>query len=697
MIPFDTTMSRRTSLFLGFIGASTFGLLLAGAGCGGPGAVGDAVRPADPTAGNALGEPGAAGGSGDACRAVGSYAEPLVVDLKSNERLDLELAMKEGVAVVSYDCKSLKLLKGCKLAGSYGFAGVSRKEDVVQITSSDELAANLPFSAVSLGGEVASGSSIDLALVMVGRKGTTVENAAKADLVGSCDGATHFIKSAMIGAFAMATGTSGKARAAAEIFGASAKAASSSEKRTANKDGDPESCKQATPDAPKPPDQCQSPIRLELVAVQGQREAKGEGEGAKSEEAQGPRNPCPEGMVLSGGKCTTGGDKPHLCKRDDAKDCIEQCEKGDAGSCHNLAWLHKMGKDVSKDEARANELFDKACNGGFANACYQRGWSYLSERLQKGKSEDAQTELRVKAEELMNKACQLGDAYACYNTSDWYLRDPPLAVFPKDPARAIAMIRRGCNLGYAFACSKLAMHLVDGKHAKQDVPGAMSLLQRACDAGRWEDCETIGNLYRDGKGVNKNPVAAIAAYEQACDKGGARACNSGGTLYAKGEGLPKDPAKARALYEKGCPEKSPGWDACKSLGEAMEKGVGGAKDMAKAAEVYERGCMKGGCLRAGQIWEKGEGGVKPDPERALAAYEKGCNRTSDKDACKAYGKLLEGKDKAKALAFWTDYCNRMGLSEKWACAESKRLGGTGVRDPNWKPAPVVPPPPPAKK
>lgn len=684
-------MSRRTSLFLGFIGASTFGLLLTGAGCGGPGAVGEAVRPADPTAGNALGEQGAAGGSGDACRAVGSYAEPLVVDLKSNERLDLELAMKEGVAVVSYDCKSLKLLKGCKLSGSYGFAGVSRKEDVVQITSSDELAANLPFSAVTLGGEVASGSSIDLALVMVGRKGTTVANAAKADLVGSCDGATHFIKSAMVGAFAMATGTSGKARAASEIFGASAKAASSSEKRTANKDGDPEACKQASPDAPRPPDQCQSPIRLELVAVQGQ----GEGEKAKSEEGQGPKNPCPEGMVLSGGKCTTGEDKPHLCKKDDVNDCTAQCDKGDAGSCFNLAWIHRSGKGVEKSPEKADSLYEKACAGGIALGCYYRGDAHMLARMNAA-GEDAKTEHRIKAEEYYNKACRAGDGWVCWSISDWYLRDGAIAVFPKDPARAMSLVRRGCDLGYAPACATLAQHLINGKHTKQDVPGAMSLLQRACDAGRDEDCETIGNLYREGKGVNKNPVAAIAAYEQACDKGGARACNSGGVLYAKGEGLPKDPAKARALYEKGCPEKSPGWDACKSLGEAMEKGVGGPKDVARAAEIYERGCMNGGCLRAGQIWEKGEGGVKPDPERALAAYEKGCNRANDKDACKAYGKLLEPRDKAKALAFWTDYCNRMGTVEKWACAESKRLGGTGAPDKGAK-GPIFPSAPPPKK
>jgi TPR repeat protein len=184
--------------------------------------------------------------------------------------------------------------------------------------------------------------------------------------------------------------------------------------------------------------------------------------------------------------------------------------------------------------------------------------------------------------------------------------------------------------------------------------------------------------------VTKNAVLAIAAYERACDQGGVRACNS---AYAKGEGLPKDPEKARALYEKGCQERSPGWDACKSLGAAFEKGLGGPKDAARAAEIYERGCAQGGCLRAGQIWEKGEGGVKADPDRALKAYEKGCKQfSSEKDTCVAFGKAAEKKDKEQAKAFYADHCTRM--REKWSCDAAKRLGATGLPEP-FKSAPAA--------
>ncbi|MCC6553066.1 MAG: sel1 repeat family protein [Polyangiaceae bacterium] len=652
------------------------GVAVIAGGCG-PGAVGEAVRPADPTAKEALGEPAA--DSPAQCRAV-SRAEPLIVDWKSTERLDLELAMKEGVAVVSYDCKALKLLKGCKVAGTYGFAGVTRKEDVVQITSSDELAANLPFSAGTLGGGVSRGSSIDLALVMVGKKGTTVAAAAKPELAGSCDGATHFVRSAFVGAFAMATGTSGKARAVADMFGASAQAASASEKKTANKDGDLEACRKATADAPNPPDQCQSAVRLELVPLVADLEAKVK-QADKGDDAA--KTSCPEGMVRAGAKCTA--DAPavtHECDHKNTAECVEQCGKGDAPSCLVVGYRHLEGKDVARDPAKAMELFKKACDGGAAYGCYQAGDQYMRARLAKDATEDQKTEARIKAEEMYNKGCQAGNGWICWNVSDWYLRDGSLAVFPKDPARAMSLVRRGCDLGYGPSCSTLARHMIEGKHTTKDVPAALALLQRACDGGRWEDCETIGNIYRDGQGLTKNPVLAIASYSRACDLGGARACNSAGVLYAKGDGLPKDPAKARELYTRGCHDKMIGWDACKSLGEAFEKGLGGPKDMAKAAEIYELGCMNGACLRAGQIWEKGEG-VKADPDRAIAAYGKGCKQTSDTTICMAQGKLLEKKDKDQAKAFYTDHCMRM--KEKETCDAAKRLGATGLPEPFKKP------------
>ena len=138
-----------------------------------------------------------------------------MVDWKPEQRGDLEIAMSEGVAVVAYDCSGMKLLKDCHLNGSYGYLGMTRKEQVVRLSDSDEVRANLPLSGVKLSAELKRGASLDVAMVMVGKRRTTWREPTKTDLQGPCDGATHFVRAATVGAFVMETGTKAKAQVVA--------------------------------------------------------------------------------------------------------------------------------------------------------------------------------------------------------------------------------------------------------------------------------------------------------------------------------------------------------------------------------------------------------------------------------------------------------------------------------------------------
>ncbi len=99
---------RRAALAL-ILGASAL------AGCGGA-TPGEALRPAEGKAEDVLDRPEPAG----VCHVVSNFGEPLVVDWEAHQRADVEEAMQDGVAVVAYDCKSLRLLKGCSVDGSYG-------------------------------------------------------------------------------------------------------------------------------------------------------------------------------------------------------------------------------------------------------------------------------------------------------------------------------------------------------------------------------------------------------------------------------------------------------------------------------------------------------------------------------------------------------------------------------------------------
>src|SRR5258708_1510746 len=111
------------------------GLALAACAVGGPAG---SLRPADPTYAQAT-------GASESCRVVESHGEPLVVDWRPEQRGDLEIAMREGIAVVHYDCQGLHVLKDCALAGQYGFVGMNRKSQVVRLENEDEIRANLPL------------------------------------------------------------------------------------------------------------------------------------------------------------------------------------------------------------------------------------------------------------------------------------------------------------------------------------------------------------------------------------------------------------------------------------------------------------------------------------------------------------------------------------------------------------------------
>lgn len=121
-----------------------------------------------------------------------------------------------GSKVPTFDCQRFELLRQCRLSGSYGFAGVSRKEDVIQLTSSDELSANLPLSGAKLGAQLERGVSIDLALITIGRKASTLEAASRHELLGDCRGASHFVRAVLPTGQAAGGGTgmaTGKRRA----------------------------------------------------------------------------------------------------------------------------------------------------------------------------------------------------------------------------------------------------------------------------------------------------------------------------------------------------------------------------------------------------------------------------------------------------------------------------------------------------
>jgi uncharacterized protein len=498
--------TRRSFRCLGFVA-------LTGTACS-AGTVADAVRPDVPTAANALEE--------GECRNVEQGGQPLIVDWKPNERGDLEVAMKDGVAIVAYSCSGIKLLADCRLDGDYGFIGMTRREQVVRLAGADELRANLPLSGVQLSSELQRGMSLDIAMMMVGKKRTTWTTPTKGDLKGTCDGATHFVRGAIVGAFAMSTGSQAKVRAAAEIFGAGTEGASESSKQTQNRDGDVGDCQKAAPDSEQPPAQCGAPIRLVLAPL------------AAAPATTPPPDVaaeigCPAGMVFADGKCTTkAATEAYECKPNELEDCRAQCDKGNAASC-GIIGEHQ----AQRGDAGAAELLKKGCDGGHARSC-----ATLGKQLVSGANADPATAVR-----LFEKSCQAGDAGGCRELGRAYLAGT--APLTKDENRAGVLLRQACDGADIQSCSTLAEMAEDGKGGPVDGVRAGQLYKRACDGGLAEACAGAGRVFSSGR--VKNEILAQIAYQRGCIMQHAASCAGLGRLQ-----YGKNPDQARQSFTQAC-------------------------------------------------------------------------------------------------------------------------------------------------
>jgi uncharacterized protein len=465
---------------------------------------GEAVRPKDPTYASATG--GQAGG-GAICHDVKADGAPLIVDWRPEDRGDLEVAMKQGVAFVHYDCDSIKLLPDCHADGVYGFIGITRKEQVISLKNADEAKANLPFNGGTLGAGLDASSSLDIGLIMIGKRATTFADVTTEDMKGKCDGATHFVRGATLGAYAMQTDTAGSVSAAGQLFGIGASAGSSSAKQAGTKDGDIAACQQADPDAPRPPAQCAALLRVQLVAVGG---SGGGGEGASIS--------CPAGLVPANGKCAPpADDSAKKCHAGDAASCEASCKAGVVESCN--AWgsleIHQAMKENSTAyDGPMVEAFQRACDLKNEINCAMLAINYASGR---GVPRDG-----AKALDLATKACAAGAPVGCTVVGNVYDKGMGVAA---DRARATKLFERACNAGDSTGCIQAAQAYMEGRPGiPVDLAKMADFFDRACDAGEAWGCVGAGKAYESGNGVTANPSVAASFYRRGCQKKNADAC-----------------------------------------------------------------------------------------------------------------------------------------------------------------------------
>jgi TPR repeat protein len=507
--------------------------LLLPMGCGGAGGAAQAIRPDAPTGATAMGET-------TECLDVSGGTKPLVVDWKPEQRVDLEVAMSEALAVVAYDCKGMELLSDCRVDGSYGFKGVVLKQQLIRLTDADEIKMNLPLSGAQLvaqlDAELDRGATLDLATALIGNLTSTRFAVTRPELSGICEGATHFVRGANVGAFVMQAGNRASVASSAALFGAGAGAGSTSSRMSRVEDGRLDACQ--TLDQPDgiPPRNCAALIRLHLVPI-------GAGTPGAAQPVAATETSCPEGLVLSEGKCT----KPaagvvHECKKSDPKDCTLQCDKGERASCHELGRLHQDGAaGVAKDPTRARTLFERSCTLDHAGGCSDLGIALLTG--------ETATKDPPKAAQSFERACKLGEANGCFNLANLYYEGVGVTA---DKAKAFSLYEQACNAGKAAGCINLGAAYDDGEGVAIDKPKAFSLFKRACEGDEPIGCNNLAFMFGQGSGTTADQAQAARYYERGCTLGNAKACEYLGARYLEGKGVDKSVDKARELLKRSC-------------------------------------------------------------------------------------------------------------------------------------------------
>ncbi len=538
-------------------GTLTAAWLVVGCG-GGHQSLASHIRPRETTAAQALGEPAE---DDDACHDVSRGGRPLVVDLKPEQRGDLEVSMSQGIAIVGYNCDGLTLLPDCSAEGSYGFKGVVLKQQVIRLADADEIKTNLPLSGASLAAtleaELARGNTLDLATALVGNVTSTRMRLSRSELAGMCTGATHFVRAANVGAFAMQTGTEAEVATAAQVFGVGAGAGSQSSKMTRVEDGRLEECEQADPDSEAPPGNCQALIRLRLLPILDQPVTNAAAPAATdptpapatANAAPAPEaNPdleeetCPEGLVYSEGKCVAREKaKIHVCDPANIDECRAQCDQDEPTSCAHLARALKQGLGIASDATAAAQTYEHACQLDHAGACSELG--ILAAQGHGMEKNDA------KAVEMFERACQLGEANGCFNLGTMYYDGIGVA---KNSQRAFDLFQQACNAGKAAGCINVGIAYDDGDGVEQNPAEAFKLFKRACEGDEPLGCYNLAFMFSKGSGTEVDQQQATRYYDRACQLDHAKGCEQLGRRYLEGNGVEKDEAKAAELKQKAC-------------------------------------------------------------------------------------------------------------------------------------------------
>jgi TPR repeat protein len=298
------------------------------------------------------------------------------------------------------------------------------------------------------------------------------------------------------------------------------------------------------------------------------------------------------------------------------------CDKGDMRGCYRVGMLLDDDGGLALDGARAFELFERACAGGYAYACMRAATLWLVGPP----SQKPESKATVVARATLT--CDAGFPGGC----------TLLASVVEDDAARERLHARSCELGGVRDCVDLARTAIpQPAFACDQCPADGGPEQcfdcRIMQCRRESCCPTCADRDRsaccaDEGSVTEHPLVTTAVdpqlrargearatevlagprdfLERSCERAHPRACVELARILDD-DALPSpDPVRARTLFERACRAEDPA--GCDGWASSLAAARGGPPDAkaqdlarAKAAELWGARCAAGD---SGACWAR---------------------------------------------------------------------------------------------
>ena len=321
----------------------------------------------------------------------------------------------------------------------------------------------------------------------------------------------------------------------------------------------------------------------------------------------------------------------------------KSCELGDLRGCSQLAY--------AKGNPAGLPLHERACEGGAAASCYERGAvavyaapNHLAEGLP-----------------FLKRGCELGHEPSCVVWIDAEIRQSRAAgdlTLPTEDERRNALDAH-CESGLAMACRQMG---IERQH-KADFKGAAAPFEKACTGGDGNGCELLSRAF-DGT-LSQDGLQSYWWMRRACHLGSLWACKDFAEELAYGRTFGVDIDRALELQQANC--QSPEMYGCTDAALLSDRAELLSDDAKAARTLYEKTCANDpgkhpyACFNLARVQREGRGGPR-DEVASRAGFEATC-KAGSAPACLYAGLAHEESNSLEASEEWYDLACAGGEQE----------------------------------